>query len=306
MVVWPLPMDGYARRVLLAHESFHRIQVGLGFPLTGPEDAHLDTTEGRTLLELEWRALAVALRAHGRARKHAIADALHFRGLRRATFKEAAKEEGELEMSEGLAEYTGTAMAEPSLAVRSRRVAKNLRVAERNPTLVRSFAYASGPVYGVLLDAADARWRKSLKKNDDLGALLSRAYHVAASASVGPGHYDAVALAASEQRRDAERQARLRAFEARFLGDSTLVLPLAQMNMQFDPNQAAAFPGHGTVYPAIHLTDAWGAIDVTRGGALVTSDWKTMIVPRPPSDDFTLTLADGWEVAGGTVRRTGH
>src|SRR5260221_288212 len=33
MVVWPLPEDAYARRVILAHESWHRVQEGLGFPL---------------------------------------------------------------------------------------------------------------------------------------------------------------------------------------------------------------------------------------------------------------------------------
>ena len=44
-------------------------------------------------------------------------------------------------------------------------------------------------------------------------------------------------------------------------------------------------------------------IDVKRGGALVTSDWSKLIVPRPPNDDYSLTLAHGWEVIGGTVRR---
>lgn len=39
-----------------------------------------------------------------------------------------------------------------------------------------------------------------------------------------------------------------------------------------------------------------------RGGALITADWTKPIIPSPPSDDYTLTLAEGWEVAGGTVR----
>jgi len=30
-----------------------------------------------------------------------------------------------------------------------------------------------------------------------------------------------------------------------------------------------AFPGHGTVYPKLHLTDEWGAIDVTRNRAAI-------------------------------------
>jgi len=303
MVVWPLPHDDYARRVLLAHESFHRVQAGLGFPLTGPENAHLDTAEGRTLLELEWRALAAALAAGRGGRTKAIADALHFREVRRATFADAARQEHELEMNEGLAQYTGTALAEPSLATRLPHVVTSLRDAEQTPTFVRSFAYASGPAYGALLEAADPRWCRRLKAADDLGTLLGHAYGVAASASVDSSAYDAVALRAAEQKRDAEQQARLRTFQARFLGDSTLVIPLVHANMEFDPNRSAAFPGHGTVYPIMHLKDDWGSIDVTRGGALITSDWTKLIVPRPPCDDYVLTLADGWAVVGGTLRR---
>jgi hypothetical protein len=303
MVVWPLPPDDYARKVLLAHESFHRVQAGLGFPSTGPENAHLDTVEGRTLLELEWRALAAALRADSAQRRRAIADALHFRERRRAGFTAAASQEHDLEMNEGLAAYTGTVFAEPTLAARVPHIVQNLQDAERAQTFVRSFAYASGPAYGALLDAVDPTWTRKLNAADDFGILVSRSYRVTASASVDSFAYDGIALAAAEGKRDAERQARLRTFESRFLGDSTLALPLVHMNFQFDPNQAAAFPGHGTVYPTLHLTDDWGAIVVKHGGALVTSDWSKLIVPRPPSDDYTLTLAEGWEVVDGTLRR---
>src|SRR5260221_7327592 len=72
MVVWPLPEDAYARRVILAHESFHRVQDRLGFPSTGPSNGHLDTLDGRVLLQLEWGALAAALRAPRDQRRQAI------------------------------------------------------------------------------------------------------------------------------------------------------------------------------------------------------------------------------------------
>jgi hypothetical protein len=301
-----LPVDDYARRVLLAHESFHRVQAGLGFPLTGPDNGHLDTAEGRTLLELEWRALAAALQATGSGRRRAISDALHFRAQRHARFEGAARQEHDLEMNEGLAEYTGTAFAESSLAARLPHVVKSLREAEHTPTFVRSFAYTSGPAYGALLDAAHPGWTRQLKAAEDFGALLASAYRVTPAATVDSSAYDGTALRAAERQRDAEQQARLRQFQARFLGDSVLVVPLAHASIEFDPNRSAAFPGHGTVYPTMHLRDDWGSIDVTRGGGLVTSDWTKLIVPRPPSDDYVLTLADGWEVRDGTVRRVVH
>ncbi|MGA8809635.1 MAG: hypothetical protein WB973_17325, partial [Thermoanaerobaculia bacterium] len=34
MIMGPLPDDPFARRTLLAHESFHRVQARLGFPAT--------------------------------------------------------------------------------------------------------------------------------------------------------------------------------------------------------------------------------------------------------------------------------
>jgi hypothetical protein len=302
MVLWPLPADAYARRVILGHESWHRVQEGLGFPLTAPSNAHLDTSGGRTLMQLEWRALAAALRSRGSARKKALGDALHFREVRRATFASAAKDERELEMHEGLAEYSGTKLAEPSVAARVPHLLQALHDAEATPTFVRSFAYASGPAYGAMLEAADPHWTRKLKSDDDFGVLIAQRYHVKASKSVTSNAYDAVALRAAEEKREAEQQARLQAFQARFVDGQTIVLPLARMNMQFDPNETQSYPGHGTVYPKIHLTDEWGAINVKRGGALISSDWTKMIVPKPPSDDYTLTLADGWEVREGTVR----
>ena len=46
MVMLPLPADAYARRVLLAHESFHRVQQKLGLVAKEVPNAHLDAVEG--------------------------------------------------------------------------------------------------------------------------------------------------------------------------------------------------------------------------------------------------------------------
>ncbi len=61
MVRWPLPEDAFERDKLVIHESFHRIQEQLG--LGGPDTSndHLDSKDGRIWLQLEWRALTMAL-----------------------------------------------------------------------------------------------------------------------------------------------------------------------------------------------------------------------------------------------------
>src|SRR3954449_13484078 len=112
MIVGPLPEDAFARQMLLAHESFHNVQKKLGFTVNGPSNTHLDSVDGRYWLQLEWRALAKALRGD----RQAVRDALAFRAKRRALMLSAANDERDLETHEGLAEYTGAAFAEPDIA----------------------------------------------------------------------------------------------------------------------------------------------------------------------------------------------
>src|SRR5690606_4478315 len=61
MVVLPLPEDDALATSLLGHEQFHRFQGRIGLPLTSPSNDHLDEAEPRTLMRLEWRALAAAV-----------------------------------------------------------------------------------------------------------------------------------------------------------------------------------------------------------------------------------------------------
>ncbi len=62
----------------------------------------------------------------------------------------------------------------------------------------------------------------------------------------------------------------------------------------------------GTVYPTMHVGDAWGVLEVS-GGALLAADWTAVAVPvavdttaRPlQGDGWTLTLKPGWHVVPG-------
>ena len=270
MIMLPLPEDAYKRRVLLAHESFHRIQPKLGLVTKEVPNAHLDTLQGRYLMQLERRALAAALGGDRRA----LSDALAFREQRREIFPNAAAEENALEMNEGLAEYTGTVFAEPSLPKRIPHLIEALRDAEKTPTFSRSFAYASGPAWG---------------------ALREMGY--------GEAKYGASELLAAERTRDEKKQATLRDFRARFIDGPVLVLPLRNMQFEMNPNEAQPFEQYGTVYPTLTLRDAWGSIVVKQGGAMIASDWTKLIVPRPPTDDYTLSLNEGWKIEGDTVVR---
>ncbi len=290
MLMSPLPEDPTARRVLLAHESFHRIQKDLGFPATGPANTHLDTADARTLMRLEWRALTRALQTRDKA---AVADALAFRAQRRALASAAAEDERLLEMHEGLAEHTGWAMAVPRLRERVTHLAKKLEGGEKGDSFVRSFAYVSGPAWGALIEMRDPRWTRKVKATDDLGELARRAWNVT-PAVANASRYGGEAVRAEEDARTARKREQLARMRARYVEGPTLRVPLRKMQMTFDPNKLQPFEDLGTEYGTIELTDVWGKISVT-GGAVVSSDWTRMILPAN-GDGYTLTLNPGWEV----------
>ena len=89
----------------------------------------------------------------------AIRDALAFAAKRHELFAGSQKTERALMLNEGLAEYTGVSIAAPDVASARWRAITRLAAPE-GETFVRSFAYASGPAYGLLLDVRLPGWRK--------------------------------------------------------------------------------------------------------------------------------------------------
>lgn len=311
MVMFPLPEDKTRRANLMAHELWHRVQNDLGFPASGAANNHLDSRDGRVWLQLEWRALSAALRNRGKQRRQAIADALLFRAYRRTIFPNAATEEREMEMHEGLAEYTGAALSgSPNL--NQYVVDTDLKEASQKQTFVRSFAYASGPAYGVLLDDMKARWRKNLKQDDDLGSLLQRTLslelprNVKQTAELRAKNYDGDKLRAFETERENNRQKLLAEYRAKLVDGAVMELPILKMSMQMNPSTLVPLEPIGTVYPDIRIVDAWGILTVTKG-ALIKSDFSKLYVSAPSNlsaspiqgDGWTLELNAGWTITSG-------
>src|SRR5215475_6620010 len=168
----------HAREILL-HELFHGlVQPKLGLTASEMLNEHLDAMDGRYWLRLECRALARALRESGAQRTAAVRDALAFRQARRAFYKGSAENERALEINEGLAAYTGTASAADSLADAMARAVEILTGAEAGESFVRTFAYWTGPAYGLLLDGSSPGWRQRIRNTDDFAALLAGALAV--------------------------------------------------------------------------------------------------------------------------------
>lgn len=317
MLLWPLPERRVDRQLLLAHEMFHRIQDDMGLPASSPPNSHLDSYDGRVWLRLEWRALGDALILDGEARVDAVRDAMAFRAVRRTFFAARAAEENALEMNEGIAEYTGFRLCGLPEGATAYRARAQLERYEEQSSYVRSFAYASGPAYGLLLDASGVEWRKSLTAQSDLGPILMKAFDIEpiadprAHAEGAIDRYDARPMIAREQRRDSARKEQNAKDRARFVDGPVLILPAgAEFNYGFNPNAMRPLDEHATVFSTLTVTDAWGKLDAQDDALMVRNkDGSTLEVrvvapaqaagPELSGAGWKLRLNDGWGVMPG-------
>ncbi|KRA17973.1 hypothetical protein ASD69_09155 [Lysobacter sp. Root604] len=308
-LLWPLPTEADKRQVLIAHELFHRIQPTLGLTRNEVGNRHLDTLEGRYLLQLEWRALAQALKATTPAlRQAALSDALLFRHERYRLFAQAALEEGQLEINEGVPEYTGVKVGLNDPKARIAHAEYDLSAFVQAPSFVRSFAYATGPAYGLLLDEADPAWRDKLGSGQRLDQLLSAAMRLPdpdpTTLAARATHYDDGALRSAEEARDRQKRAQAAELTARLVDGPVLIIALKKSNRQFNPQTLIPLGELGMVYPTLRLTGEWGALQVDSGGALLSAKQATVSVKgADPSgikgEGWRLDLAPGWSVRPG-------
>jgi hypothetical protein len=296
---------------MISHELFHRAQIELGMPQHDGGNAHLDTVDGRILLQLEWQALAKAVAAQDApARYAAISDALLFRHERYRLFPDAQAEERALELNEGVAEYTGVRVG---LATPQERIAYALRDLQTfvpAPTFVRSFAYATGPSYGLLLDQADPAWRGNLASGQGLDQLLQAALKLRdlpdSEVMVREAAYDP-GLRPREVARNESKQARLSALRSTLVDGPVLTVPLMHVHAsyQFNPQTLQPLAGAGIVYPTMRLAADWGVLEVEQNALLdkemtigsVSAAGLSAANTRGPG--WRLTLNKGWMLAPG-------
>jgi hypothetical protein len=307
MMRWPLPDDIFTREVKFEHELFHRIQPALRLDASDTPNLQLDTLEGRLWLQLEWRALAAALVAHGAVEIEAIRDALAFRDYRHHLFAGSAASEQSLEIAEGVPEYAGLTAAAPDMdSARWRTIAK-LTDPDLSMTFVRSFAYTSGPAYGLLLDRRMPGWTKKVSATSDLAGLLASTLHGGAtvSAEQRARYYGEAALRVAEIGRAAKADAEKARYHALLVDGPTLLLPATdKFAFSFNPSALISLDSAGSVYPTFHATDVWGTLDV-KEGVLIPTDFTRATLAAPTDTKgaplqgpgWTLDLAPGWHLA---------
>jgi hypothetical protein len=299
------------RKELFLHEMFHGVQPQLGLFASSLDSEHLDVADGRYWLRLEWRALARALRESGEQRHLAVRDALAFRQARRVLYAANVESERGQEITEGLAAYTATVLAAESRAdaiAGALDLLVNAEATALEASFVRTFAYMSGPAYGLLLDVSSPGWTRRVRGTDDLATLLTRVLAVqpASDATASAGRYDGTGLRASEQQREQQRQERLEGLRRQFVDGPVLLMP-GVGGAQFNSTGAVAIPGVGTVYfGPYNSTGDWGTLAAEKG-VLIASDGRSRRVPAPVRRDDGTFTGDGWtfKAAAGWVIREG-
>lgn len=310
MVVWPPRADSLERRMLFAHELWHRIQDSLGLPSGIPSNAHLGTRDGRLWLRLEGRALRKALVSSGAVRSRVLEDAVAFRRARRTLFPGSENDERALELNEGLAQYSGIMLATDSRTVRRELADRGLAILDSATHFERDFAYHTGPAWGLLLDDLAPGWRVGLRSTDDLAMIAAQSLgprSSARSAAARGASYGLAAVRKGEDKRIEARKKHLAAQQTRFVTGPVLELPLAEMKMSFDPAKVEAMGSLGSVYGMLRLTDRWGMLQCDVSGGLIAADFQRALVPAPSDTagrrltgpGWVLELLPGWQVVPG-------
>jgi hypothetical protein len=288
------------RKELLIHELFHGVQprLKLGAAANAPE--YLDSKEGRYWLRLEWKALEKALRSSDKQRNQAICDALAFRKTRQLLFPSGVEDERGQEITEGLAAYTATVLvadSESDAIAGALDLLVNTEKKGMDASFVCTFAYFSGPAYGLLLDASSPDWRKRIKGTDDLAVLLIQALKIQPSpeAAKTAARYQGAEILLSEQKREQDRQSRLDDLRRAFVDGPTLSFPGGSHS--YDTRGAVSLQGIGTIYfGPFRASGAWGKLEAEKG-VLVSSDGSFRRVAAPIRIDETTFSGDGWKLS---------
>jgi hypothetical protein len=299
MVMLPLPGNKQDRANLLAHELFHKTQPALGFALYNSENNHLDQKEGRVYLRLELEALKKAVQSSSRKElQQHLTNALTFRKYRRALYPGSDTTENLLELNEGIAEFTGAAIARDTPGAAEHFVS-TINAFFSDPTFVRSFAYHTIPVYGYLLYRTNKNWNKEVTVRTDLTTYFIRAFHITlptdlkgTAASISQS-YNGKIIIQEETEREEKTKKLIAEYKNKFVEQSHLEIRFEKMNVSFDPRNIMPIEDKGTVYPNIRVTDLWGILTV-ENGALMSPNWDKISVTKPTKTEGRNVAGEGW------------
>lgn len=288
---------------LLAHEIFHLHQNSLGIQNVPSENSHMDEVQGRTLLQMEMKALQQALDSDLKSLDD-LHDALYIRAYRQSLYPN--NNEDLYELNEGLAEYTGMKLSVNDVIS----YLKNKLNYYSNIGYTNAFGYATGAAYALLLDTLYPQWKQDKdlsskgmifllkKKIPQLNIILEGA---SLKALLNKYEYDKILSAEKEALKSFGNIA---AFEALLKPEtSKLIIKNDEIYFTFNPNDRVITLNNAVLLRNFTIKGEWGEIKAQNIVRL--NNWLAFYLLPPKEitdslvkgDSYEIQLNKGWKVS---------
>ena len=284
-VIWDSNRDLITSTHLLIHESWHRIQHEIGLPACGSSNQHLDETEGELLLKFELTILKNLLQKDSNDLAEGLHDAMIVRKYRQTLFPNG--NENQFECHEGMAEYTAFKLLpldNDNEVIKKGMVAAAIMKGMDNSGFGNSFAYLTGPAYGLLLDELVPDWRNSIRSGKTLPNVISTIVSIPDTVDnkqieAIKARYNATEFLNKERIRLEARAKEDATLRARFDNSKWLIIPNDEVNFGFNPGERLiAYDTIGVIYNTMQLSGEFGTIMV-ENGIIRTNNWSCFIIP---------------------------
>ena len=302
-VIWDGNRDLLTNTHLLIHESWHRIQDEIGLPACGSFNQHLDETEGELLLKLELGILKDLLQNDSKDLTEGLRDAMTVRKYRQTLFPNG--NENQFECHEGMAEYTAFKLLpldNDNETIRKGLVAAAIMKGMDNNGYSNSFAYLTGPAYGLFLDELVPEWRISIRSGKTIPEVISTEGAIPdtidnAEIERISARYGLTEYLGKERSRLETRDKEDAELRARFSESTWLVIPNNNTHFGFDPNERlVAYDSIGVIYKTMQLKGDFGTIDV-KNGIIRANNWSYFIIPYSEDHcDAQISLNTGFAI----------
>lgn len=282
MTPLPLEDDDFRIKTQAVHSLFHRLQKIAGTSSFDYNTNNMDEKEARLWIKLEWKALRKALTSEGEEQKLAIRDALIFRGANRELYKKYAKDENLFENYEGLATFTYTLLCTQSSDEYKARILENLDRVYQMQSYSRSYGFIHGALYASLLKEKGFDFSKIKTNEIDLGNSVRETYNielpsvcrdVAGSLAV---NYNIDEINKEEEQRLADLKESIHKQISIFTEKPVVFIELESPYFDFEPEDIHSLDTLGTLYASIRVSDNWGKLTVSKGGCLLSNNFKFM------------------------------
>ena len=304
-VIWDGSRDLLTNTHLLIHESLHRIQDEIGLPSCGSSNQHLDETEGELLLKLELGILKDLLQNDSKDLTEGLRDAMTVRKYRQTMFPNG--NENQFECHEGMAEYTAFKLLpldndNEAIRIRKGLVAAAIAKGMDGSGFGNSFAYLTGPAYGLLIDEMIPDWRNGIRSGKTIPDVIST--EVAIPDTIDNTEIERISACYGlteylnkERNRLEARDKEDAELRARFSESKWLVIPNDNINFGFNPSERlVAYDTIGVICNTMQLRGSFGTLEVGNG-IMRTHNWSNFIIPYSEDHcDAKISLNPGYAI----------